>query len=62
MVREPGKPYLCGAVRLVTLHDQFGAGEGTRTPDLLLGKQMLYQLRYSRLRTKSTGRSSPGRH
>lgn len=26
----------------------FGAGKGTRTPGLLLGKQMLYQLSYTR--------------
>lgn len=27
----------------------FGAGEEARTPDLLLGKQMLYQLSYTRV-------------
>ena len=28
--------------------EKSGAGKGTRTPDPLLGKQMLYQLSYSR--------------
>ena len=27
-----------------------GAGEGTRTPDILLGKQTLYRLSYTRVR------------
>ena len=34
---QPSYMYMCS-----------GAGKGTRTPDPLLGKQMLYQLSYSR--------------
>ena len=36
-----------------------GAGDGTRTRDSLLGKQVLYQLSYPRNATDST--ESPGR-
>ncbi len=32
--------------------ENVGAGNGTRTRDPLLGKQMLYQLSYSRSRTQ----------
>ena len=33
---------------LLNLKVRFGAGDGSRTRDLLLGKQTLYQLSYSR--------------
>src|SRR5205807_5359715 len=36
------------AERLALQGFAYGAGKGTRTPDPLLGKQMLYQLSYSR--------------
>ena len=31
---------------------RLGAGDGTRTRDALLGRQVLYQLSYSRMRTR----------
>ena len=34
--------------------EDFKAGEGARTLDPLLGKQMLYQLSYARNRTKKS--------
>src|ERR1700730_1464860 len=41
----------CSSARRRAPHvDACGAGDETRTRDLLLGKQMLYQLRYSRSR------------
>ncbi len=38
----------------ITLHHHLksGAGNGTRTRDLLLGKQMLYQLSYPRMKSR----------
>ncbi len=38
--------YMCGKYR--QKEEKYGAGDGTRTRDRLLGKQMRYQLRYSR--------------
>ncbi len=40
------KVYGMGVSRLCK--QQAGAGEGTRTLDILLGRQMLYQLSYTR--------------
>ena len=36
----------------------FGAGDGTRTHDILLGKQTLYQLSYARMAVTGTAHSS----
>ena len=53
----------CAPIRLgVGSHwDQIGAGDGTRTRDPLLGKQMLYQLSYSRSDSRFYGPRAGGR-
>ncbi len=38
-----------------------GAGDGTRTRDILLGRQTLYQLSYSRERDRSLAAPRPSR-
>ena len=44
--REPQRKTINVSVAVAVL---YGAGKETRTPDILLGKQVLYQLSYSRI-------------
>ena len=52
---RPSLPAECGEVncscqpRIAACDPVYEAGDGTRTRDPLLGKQMLYQLSYSRM-------------